>query len=243
MVQALEIHALPVSRGAALNTLRSAFGVHVIESDPKGNARPLDDAELSVLYETMQGMGAAWYGDFRAKPINFWIDKNPGGGGYSDSWIRIGDPMGDPSVLYRILIHEGTHASNEYRGWMYELEWCTRPGLDWRKVGDQWTHPRIQGGQHQPGEWESLPTDTRDVSIAPGEDLAEMVRYYVHSVRGERAYLWPLDLSKPAVYLWDTSPTRHVFVRDIFLKLPPEHRWYKPLHPLLELHARRNLGI
>jgi hypothetical protein len=243
MVQALEIRPLAIGRESALNIIGNSFGFHVIESDPKGNSRPLDDAELAVLYGTLQKLGESWYGGFRSKPINFWIDKNPGGGGYNDGWIRIGEPGGDPSILYRILLHEGTHASNEYRGWMYENEWCQRPGLDWRKNGETWTHPRIQDGQHESGEWESLPTDTRDVSIHPAEDLAEMVRYYVHSVRAERAYLWPLDLEKPAVYLWDTSPTRHVFVRDVFLKLPSDHAWYKPLHPVLERHARQNLGL
>jgi hypothetical protein len=235
---------LPVPRLYALQLLAQGFGFNVIESDPKGNSRPLTDPELAVLYDTVNNLGEAWRGGFTARPLNFWVDKStPGGGGYNDGWIRIGDPLGDVSALYRILIHEGTHASNEYRGWLYENEWCTRPGLDWRKVGDQWVHPRKQGEKPMSGEWESLPTDTRDVSIHPGEDLAEMVRYYVHSVKGERAYLWPLDQSKPAVYLWDTSPTRFVFVRDVFLKLPPDGPYYKSLSPILERHAKANLGL
>jgi hypothetical protein len=61
-----------------------------------------------------------------------------------------------------------------------------------------------------------------------------MVRYFVHSVRDERAWLWPLDQSKPALYLWDTSPTRFIFVRDYFLALPEGHPWYKRLSPEVE---------
>jgi hypothetical protein len=244
-MQALEIRPLPMDRDTALGLLAQKFGFKVIESDPKGNSRPLKPDELAVLYDTVAALGPMWYGGFLARPINFWIDKNPGGGGYNDGWIRIGEPGDDPSILYRILIHEGTHATNEYRKWMYETEWCTRPGLDWRKVGDGWQHPRIQGdpAQQRSGEWETLPTSTRDVSINPGEDLAETVRYFVHSVKAERAYLWPLDLSKPAIYLWDSSPTRYVFVRDVFLKLTPDHPWYKTLHPTLERYAKANLGI
>lgn len=95
----------------------------------------------------------------------------------------------------------------------------------------------------QPGNWETLPVDSRDVSTAPGEDLAETVRYFVHSVKNERAYLWPLDLSRPATYLWDTSPTRFVFVRDVFLQLPSDHPWYKRLSPAIEQLAAQNLGL
>ena len=94
----------------------------------------------------------------------------------------------------------------------------------------------------QPGDWETLPVDAQDVSTSPGEDLAEMVRYFVHSVKDERAYLWPLDLSQPATYLWTTSPTRFVFVRDIFLKLPPTHAWYKRVLPDQEQLALSHLS-
>jgi hypothetical protein len=80
------------------------------------------------------------------------------------------------------------------------------------------------------------------VSTTPAEDLAEMVRYYVHSVRDERTWLWPLDLSKPPVYLWDTSPTRFVYVRDHFLALPENHPWYKRLSPDAEDRAAVNLA-
>lgn len=231
------------NHAALLADLNNTLGFTVIENDPKGNSRPLSDAELQTLHDTVGAMGPQWYGPFRDKPINFWIDRNPGGGSYGDSWLRIGEPGNDVSVLYRILIHEGTHASNEYRGWPYENQWCMRPGLDWRKVGDTWVHPRQQGQPFLPGEWESLPVDSRDVSTAPGEDLAETVRYFVHSVKGERQFLWPLDQSKPGVYLWDTSPTRFVFVRDVFLKLPPDHVWYKRLSPVLERYAAANLGL
>ena len=137
-------------------------------------------------------------------------------------------------MLYRIFLHEGTHASNEYRGWPYERHFCTLPGLDWRKEGGQWVHPRQQGRPPESGEWETLPVTSRDVSVAPGEDLAETVRYYVHSVRGERAWLWPLDLSQPPLYLWDTSPTRFIYVRDYFLALPRDHPWYKRLDEATE---------
>ena len=109
-----------------------------------------------------------------------------------------------------------------------------RPGLDWRQQGSDWVHPRQQGRAPEPGNWETLPVDSRDVSVAPGEDLAEMVRYFVHSVRDERAYLWPLDQTKPPTYLWDTSPTRFIFVRDIFLALPDTHPWYRTLAPDVE---------
>ncbi len=61
-----------------------------------------------------------------------------------------------------------------------------------------------------------------------------MVRYFVHSVRDERAYLWPLDQSLPATYLWDTSPTRFIFVRDVFLAVPDTHPWYRTLDPGVE---------
>lgn len=227
----------------AVNKLLVDYGLRLIETDPKGNARPLNDAELHILIATADALGPEWYDPFRDHPINFWIDKNPGGGGYADSWLRVGDPGLDASVLYRIFIHEGTHASNEFRGWPYERRWCTKPGLDWKKVGDAWVHPRQQGGALQDGHWETLPVDSRDVSVAPGEDLAEMVRYFVHSVRNEREFLWPLDKSRPATFLWDTSPTRFVFVRDIFLKLPPGHALYKRLSEDQESLAAKNLGL
>jgi hypothetical protein len=67
------------------------------------------------------------------------------------------------------------------------------------------------------------------------------VRYYVHSVRQERAWLWPLDLAKPPVYLWDTSPTRFVYVRDYFLELRPDHAWYRWLSPEAEEQAAAHL--
>jgi hypothetical protein len=222
--------------------LLNDYGIRLIESDPKGNSRPLTPAERHVLRTTMALLGPAWYGAFRDSPINFWIDRNPGGGHYGNGWLRVGDFGGDLSALYRILLHEGTHASNEYRGWMYEHDWCTRPGLDWVRKGDDYTHPRQQGRPLQPGAWETLPVDSRDVSTAPGEDLAEMVRYYVHSVKNERPYLWPLDQRQPALYLWATSPTRHVFVRDVFLKLSPGHALYRRLSPEQEARAAKNLG-
>ncbi|MHB8627910.1 MAG: hypothetical protein ACYDBJ_10850 [Aggregatilineales bacterium] len=236
--------SLPASAHTQLLAeMRDTFGLNVIETDPKGNARPLTDAELSTLHATAQALGETWYGLFRRQPIQLWIDRNPGGGGYANGWLRIGDQGGDVSAIYRIFIHEGTHASNEYRGWPYELQWCSKPGLDWRKVGDTWTHPRQQGAAMQPGNWETLPVDSRDVSTAPGEDLAETVRYFVHSVKNERAYLWPLDQSRPPTYLWDTSPTRFVFVRDVFLQLPSGHPWYKRLSPEIEQRAVQNLGL
>lgn len=231
------------ARATLVNILLSKYGLRLIETDPKGNARPLTDAELQTVQATAEALGPAWYGPFRTKPISLWVDRNPGGGHYGNGWLRIGDPKGDVSILYRILIHEGTHATNEYQGWPYELVWCTKPGLDWRKQGETWVHPRQQAKPKLPGEWESLPVDSRDVSTAPAEDLAEMVRYYVHSVRGERAYLWPLDQSKPPIYLWETSPTRFVYVRDVFLRLSPTHPLYKQLPPDLEARAARNLGL
>ncbi len=106
--------------------------------------------------------------------------------------------------------------------------------MDWRKEGGTWRHPRQQGQPPEAGEWETLPVTTRDVSTATGEDLAEAVRYYVHSVRGERAWLWPLELSQPPLYLWETSPTRFIYVRDYFLALPKEHPWYKRLDDATE---------
>jgi hypothetical protein len=237
---------IPVSgpnRAAQVQRLLTEYGIRLVERDPKGNARPLTADEMALLRDTLHALGPAWYGPFRDSPINFWIDRNPGGGSYGNGWLRIGDPGKDLSILYRILIHEGTHASNEYRGWIYEHDWCFRPGLDWVKKGDAWTHPRQQGVPPQPGDWETLPVDARDVSVAPGEDLAEMVRYFVHSVKGERQFLWPLDRSRPALYLWDTSPTRYVFVRDVFLRLPPDHPWYRRLSAGLEARAAANLGL
>src|SRR5512140_1664144 len=98
----LAIKPLAMSHADALSALRATFGITVVESDPKGNSRPLQPDELAILYETVQSLGPTWYGKFPAKPVNFWIDKNPGGGGYNDSWLRIGEPGADPSVLYRI---------------------------------------------------------------------------------------------------------------------------------------------
>jgi hypothetical protein len=224
-----------------IQRLAGAYGVRVIEDDPKGNARPWRQDELDLLDETVRLLGTAFYSPFLLDPLHIWLDRTPGGGSYGNKWLRIGEPGRDLSVLYRIFLHEGTHASNEYRGWPYENEFCTRPGLDWRRAGDDWTHPRQQGRPLQPGPWETLPVDSRDVSTAPGEDLAEMVRYYVHSVRNERAWLWPLDLSKPPIYLWDTSPTRFVYVRDHFLALTEEHTWYKRLPPDIEQAAAVHL--
>ncbi len=230
------------ARAHTVQTLLDAHGIRLVEQDDNGNARPWRSAELELLVETVRLLGPAFYDPFRRQPLHLWIDRNPGGGSYGDGWLRIGDPGNDTSILYRIFLHEGTHASNEYRSWPYENEFCTRPGLDWRKVGDKWVHPRQQGAPHQPGNWETLPVDSRDVSVAPGEDLAETVRYFVHSVRDERAWLWPLDRSRPATYLWDTSPTRFVYVRDHFLALTEDHPWYRLLSPEDEQHAAANLG-
>ena len=227
---------------AAIQSLQDTYGVRAIEHDPKGNARPWSVPETSLITDTLRLLSPVFYSPFSQEPLTIWIDRHPGGGGYGNQWLRIGDPGRDLSILYRILLHEATHASNEYRGWPYENAFCTRPGLDWRRAGDQWVHPRQQGAPHQPGQWETLPVDSRDVSTAPGEDLAEMVRYYVHSVRDERAWLWPLDQTKPPLYLWDTSPTRFVFVRDNFLRLPADHPWYKTLSPALERRAAENLS-
>ena len=218
----------------AVEHLRATYGVHLVERDPKGNARPWRAEEIALLDETLHLLGPTFYGPFLRRPLHVWIDRTPGGGGYGNDWLRIGEPGHDLSVLYRVFLHEGTHASNEYRGWPYERHFCTLPGLDWRKESGTWRHPRQQGRSFEPGEWETLPVTTRDVSTAPGEDLAEAVRYYVHSVRGERAWLWPLDLSQPPLYLWDTSPTRFIYVRDHFLALPPDHPWYKRLDEATE---------
>ncbi len=224
-----------------VQSLLETYGIRLVEHDPKGNARPWRRDELDLLAETLRLLGPVFYRPFGSTPISLWIDRHPGGGGYGNQWLRIGEPGRDRSVLYRIFLHEATHASNEYRGWPYENEFCTRPGLDWRKTGGQWVHPRQQGMPSQPGDWETLPVDSRDVSTAPGEDLAESVRYFVHSVRGERDWLWPLDLSEPPLYLWDTSPTRFVYVRDHFLALPDDHPWYKRLPPAVEARAAANL--
>ena len=226
----------------AVQALLGTHGIRLIETDPKGNARAWRRAEIDMLTETLHLLGPVFYEPFRHDPIHLWIDRNPGGGSFGNGWLRIGEPSDDLSILYRIFLHEGTHASNEFRNWPYESEFCTRPGLDWQKAGDEWIHPRQQGKPFQPGEWETLPVDSRDVSTAPGEDLAEMVRYYVHSVRNERAWLWPLDRNRPAIYLWDTSPTRFVYVRDHFLQLPEDHPWYKRLSPEQESRAAANLA-
>jgi hypothetical protein len=232
-----------VERAATISALAELYSIEIIERESQGKARPPTDAELTTILTTVRDLGQAWYGPFRNRRLRIWIDQQPGGGSYGNGFLRIGDPGGDLSLLYRILMHEGTHASNEYRDWPYENEWCTKPGFDWKKVGDsQWVHPRQQGTQMQAGDWETLPVDARDVSVSPAEDLAEMVRYFVHSVKEERAYLWPLDLSQPPTYLWTTSPTRFVFVRDIFLELPPTHAWYRRLPPEQEQLALSNLS-
>ncbi len=231
-----------IDRAGTISMLSASYGICLVEHDPKGNARPANSAELLTILSTVHDLGPAWYGPFLENPVHLWIDRTPGGGSFGNGWLRIGDPQDDLSVLYRILIHEGTHASNEYRNWVFENEWCMKPGLDWRLEGKTWVHPRQQGGKLQPGDWETLPVDSRDVSTAPGEDLAEMVRYYVHSVKNERTCLWPLDLSKPATFLWATSPTRFVFVRDVFLKLAVSHTWYRQLSPQQEQLAAENLA-
>ncbi len=231
-----------VDRTKATVTLLQSYGIEIVDQVSQGMARPPTDAELTVLTNTTRDLGMEWYEAFRNKPIKLWIDRAKGGGEYGNGWLRIGDSHGDVSLVYRTFIHEGTHASNEYRGWLYENHWCTKPGFDWLLTGDRWVHPRQQGSAMQSGDWETLPVDSRDVSTAPGEDLAEMVRYFVHSVKDERAYLWPLDLSKPPVYLWETSPTRFVFVRDVFLKLSPGHPWYKRLSPEQEQLAASHLA-
>ncbi|HVO68520.1 MAG TPA: hypothetical protein VMT24_00660 [Aggregatilineaceae bacterium] len=236
--------AQPVPTAYHAETVRrlaDEYGIRVVESDLKHRARPWRQDELDLLDDTLHLLGPTFYTPFLSDPLRVWLDRTPGGGSYGNRWLRIGEPGRDLSTLYRIFLHEGTHASNEYRGWPYENEFCTRPGLDWRRAGDQWTHPRQQGKPLQPGSWESLPVDSRDVSTAPGEDLAEMVRYYVHSVRHERAWLWPLDLAKPPTYLWDSSPTRFVYVRDFFLALPENHPWYKRLPPEVEDMAAAHL--
>lgn len=227
---------------AAVTALRSRFGITLIETDPKGNTRPWKSDEIAMLSETIELLGPVFSAPFMEAPIRVWIDRKPGAGHYGHQWLRIGDPQGDLSILYRILLHEGTHASNEYRGWPYETQFCTRPGLDWRREGEQWIHPRQQGRPAEPGEWETLPVSSRDVSSAPGEDLAEMVRYYVHSVRDEREWLWPLDQRMPALYLWDTSPTRFVYVRDHFLTLPEHHPLYKRLDTETEARVAAKIG-
>ncbi|NDJ74782.1 MAG: hypothetical protein GYB65_00870 [Chloroflexi bacterium] len=225
-----------------VQSLYADFGIHIVERDEKGSARPWNQHELELISDTARLLGREFYQPFLQHPLHLWIDQHPGGGGFGNGWLRIGEPGRDLSVLYRVFLHEATHASNEYRGWPYENEYCTCPGLDWRREGDTWVHPRQQGRPPEPGEWETLPVDARDVSVAPGEDLAEMVRYYVHSVRNERAWLWPLEKSQPPLYLWDTSPTRFVFVRDHFLKLPGDHAWYKGLPADVEARAAANLA-
>ncbi len=217
------------SHNARASNLLSAYGIRLVEKDSHKNARPWHDDEIALLDETLYLLGSTFYGPFLTKPLNVWIDRLPGGGSYGHQWLQLGEPGHDLSILYRIFLHEATHASNEYRGWPYETKYCMRPGLDWRREGNRWIHPRQQGSPPEPGNWETLPVQTRDVSTAPGEDLAETVRYFVHSVRNERAWLWPLDLSEPPLYLWDTSPTRFIFVRDCFLRLPPDHIWYRRL--------------
>ncbi|MBN1201172.1 MAG: hypothetical protein JXJ20_04885 [Anaerolineae bacterium] len=226
----------------AVEYLRDVYGVRVMENDPKGRARSWRRSELVILTETLHLLGPAFYKPFLDTPLHIWIDRKPGGGTYGNHWLRIGEPGRDVSILYRIILHEGTHASNEYRGWPYETRFCTKPGLDWRKVGGEWVHPRQQGKLPEPGDWETLPVDARDVSTSPAEDLAETVRYFVHSVRDEREWLWPLDKSRPPIHLWDTSPTRFVYVRDHFLVLPDDHPWYKRLAPAVEARAAANLA-
>lgn len=227
---------------AAVRRIEINYGIRLIESDPKGNARRWRPAELAMLTETLGLLGPAFYAAFHDDPIKLWIDRKPGGGHFGNGWLRIGEPGNDLSILYRIFLHEATHASNEYRGWPYEKAFCTKPGLDWQKQGDSWVHPCQQGAGSHSGEWETLPVDARDVSTSPGEDLAEMMRYFVHSVRNERKWLWPLDQTKPPLYLWDTSPTRFIYIRDYFLALSPNHVWYKQLSPEIEARVSANLS-
>jgi len=230
------------SRRAALSArLAADYGVRAVAAEVQPGARPWREDELALLSETLALLGPRFYEPFLTHPLHIWLDQARGEGGFGHGWLRIGDPGPDRSILYRIFLHEATHASNEYRGWPYEQRYCTRPGLDWRLVGGEWRHPRQQGRLPRPGPWETLPVDSRDVSTSPGEDLAETVRYFVHSVRDERAWLWPLDQSLPATYLWDTSPTRFIFVRDYFLALTPDHAWYRRLDEDVEARVKHTL--
>jgi hypothetical protein len=228
-------------RAALAARLERHYGVHAVEADVQPDARPWRDDELALLDDTLDLLGPRFYGPFLAHPLRVWLDRSHGEGGFGHGWLRIGDPGADTSVLYRVFLHEATHASNEYRDWPYEKQFCTRPGLDWRLIDGEWRHPRQQGRLPRPGPWETLPVDSRDVSTNPGEDLAEMVRYFVHSVRDERAWLWPLDQTMPATYLWETSPTRFIFVRDYFLALGADHPWYRRLDDAVEERVRRDL--
>ena len=221
--------------------LASAYGVRAMGTEAQPNARPWRADELAMLSDVLELLGPRFYGPFLEHPLHVWIDQTQGAGGFGHGWLRIGDPGNDVSVLYRIFLHEATHASNEYRDWPYEKQFCTRPGLDWRMIDGEWRHPRQQGRLQRPSPWESLPVDSRDVSTNPGEDLAEMVRYFVHSVRDERQWLWPLDQSKPGMYLWDTSPTRFIFVRDYFLAIGADHPWYRRLDDETEERVRGDL--
>ena len=226
---------------AAAAHLASAYGVRAVGTEAQPTARPWRAEELALLDDTLRLLGPRFYGPFRDHPLHGWLDQAQGAGGFGRGWLRIGDPGGDSSVIYRLFLHEATHASNEYRDWPYEKQFCTRPGLDWRMVDGEWRHPRQQGRLQRPGPWETLPVDSRDVSTNPGEDLAEMVRYFVHSARDERQWLWPLDQSKSATYLWDTSPTRFIFVRDYFLALGADHPWYRRLEEDVEARVRHAL--
>ena len=227
---------------AQINQLAQLYGLKIVEQDPKGNARPWRHDEIAIIEETMAHLGPAFRAALVNNPIHVWIDRNPGGGSFGNKWLRIGEPGSDTSILYRIFLHESTHAVNEYLGWPYEQTYCMLPGLDWRKEREVWRHPRQQGYEPEPGNWETLPVDSRDVSTAPGEDLAETVRYFVHSVKGERQWLWPVDQSQPGVFLWDTSPTRFIYVRDHLLKLPEQHPWHRTLSPETEKRIARILN-
>ena len=45
----------------AVDVLKSTYGLRLIETDPKGNARPWRSSELSMLQETLRLLGPAFY--------------------------------------------------------------------------------------------------------------------------------------------------------------------------------------
>jgi hypothetical protein len=172
-------------------------------------------AVLEKVHDTAALLGPEWYGVFVQQPIRLTTERDASGE------VLVINPLN----VRRSFITEGTRLVNQRRGNFYQNNWCTKPGFDWRFEDGEWLHPAARG---ESGNWEMLPVPFTN----PADDLAEMVMFYVDLV--ERNFA--------AKRLSVTAPTRFVFVRDAFLRLPVDHVWYANLTPQAEQQAAENLA-